>query len=44
VDCQPRLVYPAKLSFLIEREIKTFPNKEKNKGIGDYEVSTTEDT
>jgi hypothetical protein len=30
-NCQPRLVYPAKLSFLIEGEIKTFYNKEKLK-------------
>jgi hypothetical protein len=30
-NCQPRLVYPAKLSFLIEEEIKTFHNKEKLK-------------
>jgi hypothetical protein len=29
--CQPRLVYPAKLSFLIEGEIKTFHNREKLK-------------
>jgi uncharacterized protein YoxC len=28
-NCQPRLVYPAKLSFLIEGEIKTFHRKEK---------------
>jgi hypothetical protein len=28
---QPRLVYPAKLSFLIEEEIKTFHNKTKLK-------------
>jgi hypothetical protein len=28
---QPRLVYPAKLSFLIEGEIETFHNKEKLK-------------
>jgi hypothetical protein len=27
--CQPRIVYPEKLSFLIEREMKTFDNKEK---------------
>jgi hypothetical protein len=26
---QPRLVYPAKLSFTIEREIKTFQDKQK---------------
>jgi hypothetical protein len=30
-NCQPRLVYSAKLSFLIEGEIKTFHNKEKLK-------------
>jgi hypothetical protein len=30
-NCQLRLVYPAKLSFLIEGEIKTFHNKEKLK-------------
>jgi hypothetical protein len=30
-NCQPRLVYPAKLSFLIEEETKTFYNKEKLK-------------
>jgi hypothetical protein len=30
-NCQPRLVYPGKLSFLIEGEIKTFHNKKKLK-------------
>jgi hypothetical protein len=30
-NCQSRLVYPAKLSFLIEGEIKTSHNKEKLK-------------
>jgi hypothetical protein len=30
-NCQPRLDYPAKLSFLFEREIKTFHHKEKLK-------------
>jgi hypothetical protein len=30
-NCQPRLVYPAKLSFITEGEIKTFHNKEKLK-------------
>jgi hypothetical protein len=28
-NCQPKLVYTAKLTFLIEGEIKTFHNKEK---------------
>jgi hypothetical protein len=30
-NCQPRLVYPEKLSFLIEGQIKTFHNKKKLK-------------
>jgi hypothetical protein len=30
-NCRPKLIYPAKLSFLIEGEIKTFHNKEKLK-------------
>jgi hypothetical protein len=30
-NCQPGLVYPAKLSFLIEGETKTFHKKEKQK-------------
>ena len=30
-DLQPRLLYPAKLSFRIERQIKCFPDKVKFK-------------
>jgi hypothetical protein len=30
-DCQHRFLYPAKLSFIIEGEIKTFQDKEKLK-------------
>ena len=30
-DLQPRLLYPAKLSFRIEGQIKSFPNKKKLK-------------
>jgi hypothetical protein len=30
-SCQPRLVYPAKLPFLIEGEMKTLQSKEKLK-------------
>jgi hypothetical protein len=30
-NCQPRLVYPEKLSLLIEGETKTFHNKQKLK-------------
>lgn len=28
-NCQPRIVYPAKLSFRYEEEIKSFPDKQK---------------
>jgi hypothetical protein len=28
-NCKPRLLYPAKLSFVIEVEIKTFHDKQK---------------
>ena len=30
-DLQPRLLYPAKLSFRIEEQIKCFPDKKKLK-------------
>ena len=30
-DLQPRLLYPAKLSFRIEGQIKSFPDKRKLK-------------
>ena len=30
-DLQPRLLYPARLSFKIEREIRSFPDKKKLK-------------
>ena len=30
-DLHPRLLYPAKLSFIIEEQIKCFPNKVKLK-------------
>ena len=30
-DLQPRLLYPAKLSFRIKGQIKSFPNKKKIK-------------
>jgi hypothetical protein len=28
-NCKPRLLYPANLSFIIEREIRTFLEKQK---------------
>jgi hypothetical protein len=40
-NCQRRLVYPAKLSFLFEGELKTFHNKKKLKGICDHQASST---
>jgi hypothetical protein len=43
-NCQPRLIYPAKLSLLIEDVIKTFLIKEKTKEICHYQANTTEDT
>jgi hypothetical protein len=43
-NCQSRLVYPAKLSFLIEGKIKTFHNKEKTKGIYNHQSNTIEAT
>ena len=32
-DLQPRLLYPAKLSFRCEGQIKNFPDKKKTKGV-----------
>ena len=32
-DLQPRLLYPAKLSFRMEGKIKCFPAKVKSKGV-----------
>ena len=32
-NMQPRILYPARLSFRIEGEIKTFPNKQKLKSL-----------
>jgi hypothetical protein len=42
-NCQPRLVYSAKLSFLIEGETN-LPQQGKAKGICNHQASTTEDT
>ena len=32
-ELQPRLLYPAKLSFRIKGQKKSFPDKKKNKGV-----------
>jgi hypothetical protein len=41
-NCQPRLLYPAKLSFRIKEEIKTFKDKHKLKQFMTTKVSYTE--
>jgi hypothetical protein len=43
-NCQPYLVHPAKLYFLIEGELKTFHNKQKTKGIHDHQTTIAENT
>jgi hypothetical protein len=40
-NCQPRLLYSAKVSFVIKGEIKTFHDKQKSKEISDQYTSTT---
>ena len=37
-DLQPRLLYPAKLSFRIEGQIKSFPDKKKTKGVHHHQT------
>ena len=37
-DLQPRLLYPAKLSFRIKGQIKSFPDKKKTKGIHHHQT------
>ena len=32
-DLQPRLIYPARLSFTIENKIKSFPDKKKLRDV-----------
>ena len=38
-DLQPRLRYPAKLSFRIEGQIRSFPDKKKLKGVHHHQTS-----
>ena len=40
-DLQPRLLYPAQMSFRIERQIKNFPDKKKIKGLHHHQTITT---
>ena len=40
-DLQPRLLYPAKLSFRIKRQIKSVPDKKKTKGIHHHQIIIT---
>ena len=37
---QPRLSYPAKLSFRIKGQIKSFPDKKKTKGVHYHQTIT----
>ena len=37
-DLQPRLLYLAKLSFRIEGQIKSFPDKKKTKGFHHHQI------
>ena len=37
-DLHPRLFYPAKLSFRMERQIKCFPDKVKFKGVHQHQA------
>ena len=37
-DLQPRLLYPAKQSYRIKGQIKSFPDKEKTKGVHHHQT------
>ena len=37
-DLQPRLLYPANLSFRIEGQIKSFSDKKKTKGVHHHQT------
>ena len=39
-DLQPRLLYPAKI-FRMERQIKSFPDKKKTKGVHHHQTIAT---
>ena len=40
-DLQPRLLYPAKLSFRMEGHVKCFPDKVKAKGVHHHQAIIT---
>ena len=40
-NLQPRLLYPAKLSFRIEGQIQSFPDKKKTKGVHHHQTIIT---
>ena len=40
-NLQPRICYPARLSFRFDEEIKSFPDKQKLKRIQHYHISFT---
>ena len=37
-DLQPRLLYPAKLPFRMEGQVKSFPDKKKTKGVHHHQT------
>ena len=41
---QPRILYPARISFKIEGEIKNFSNKQKNEGVEQYQIHSKRNT
>ena len=40
-NLQPRILYPARLSFRFDRELKSFPDKQKLKRIQHHQTSFT---
>ena len=38
-DLQPKLLHPAKISFRIKEQIKSFPDKKKTKGVHHHQTT-----
>ena len=38
-DLQPKLLHPAKISFRIKEQIKSFPDKKKTKGVHHHQTN-----
>ena len=43
-NLQTRILYPARLSFIFDREIKSFPDQQKLKRIQHHQTGFTTDT